>query len=226
MPVPLVQAARTLTNGRPSVDLDPHIQTPAAPVTPRTPPRSTTVRKPSPRKARVIPRDCAAEASINSLLARPHASLSYLSGPAPTPLQLAQLQASVAQRATAPTLRLVECDARLRAVLDIVLARHALRTQASADSIALPGNGQAPMLLALMTTIDYLSDVSPKEQAKQAGAALADLLIVSHQLGFATAVQAGPWCMDTTLRVEMGLAAREFPAAFVHVGRRHEAALR
>ncbi|VFR65004.1 hypothetical protein ISE1_2670 [plant metagenome] len=82
------------------------------------------------------------------------------------------------------------------------------------------------MLLALMATIDYLSDVSPKEQAKQAGAALTDLLIASHQLGYDTAVQAGPWCMDTTLRTEMGLAAREFLAAFVHVGHRQEAALR
>jgi nitroreductase len=174
-----------------------------------------------------MPRDCAAEASLNSLLERRHAPLSYLSGPAPSPLQFAQLQASVAQRAAATSLRLVECDAHLRAVLDIVLARHALRGQHSpAHGPLLPSERHAPMLLALMATIDYLSDISPKEQAKQAGAALTDLLIASHQLGYDTAVQAGPWCMDTTLRTEMGLAAREFPAAFVHVGHRQEAALR
>ena len=76
----------------------------------------------------------------------------------------------------------------------------------------------APLVLAFIVRMQRHPLVPAHEQLLSAGAALGNILMAAHALGFGAIMLSGERCRDQALREALGLAPLETLAGFVSVG--------
>jgi nitroreductase len=77
---------------------------------------------------------------------------------------------------------------------------------------------QTPTMLAFVVRPDADAKVPVHEQWLAAGAALGQLLLAAHAMGFGAIVLSGERCRDAILREALGIAPAETLAGFVSIG--------
>lgn len=77
---------------------------------------------------------------------------------------------------------------------------------------------QTPAMLAFVVRPDPAAKVPVHEQWLAAGAALGELLLAAHAMGFGAIVLSGERCKDEILRQALGIAPAETLAGFVSIG--------
>ncbi|MGJ7509912.1 nitroreductase family protein [Variovorax sp. GT1P44] len=159
------------------------------------------------------------------MLSRRSVSPKRLCGPGPSPDELG-LMVDAALRAPdhAGLLpwRLVEFPPSLRERLADLFAAEKLRRDpvAPADDIerAREHATHAPVVLAFVVRPQRHVLVPTHEQWLSAGAALGNLLLAAHTLGYGAIMLSGERCQDDALRAALGLTQQETLAGFVSMG--------
>jgi nitroreductase len=149
-----------------------------------------------------------------------------LSGPGPTPEQIATLL-TVASRVpdhgklTPWRFIVFEGDARLKAGEKIAEIFKLNRPDATPDQVEMEGKrlARAPLVIAVVSRAGPHVKIPEWEQVLSAGAAATSLVFAAYALGFAASWLTEWYAYDRRVLDALGLAPNEKIAGFVHIGR-------
>lgn len=166
-----------------------------------------------------------ADAMLSTMLARRSVSPRRLGPPAPSPAQLG-LMVDAALRAPDHghmlPWRLIDfADTQRCGLAQLFEDEKRRRTpDATPQDIerARAHATQTPTMLAFVVRPEADAKVPVHEQWLSAGAALGQLLLAAHAMGFGAIVLSGKRCEDPILRQALGIAARETLAGFISIG--------
>ena len=179
---------------------------------------------------REVLHDLETETAVAPLLKRRSVSPKRLKGPGPT-LEELDLIVQAALRApdhgSLQPWRVLEFRSEQRAELADCFAQEKLRRDpltSKADLNRARAHATlAPVLLGFIVAPKSRTRIPVREQWLAAGAALCNLLNAADQLGYGAIMLSGERCFDTVLTAQLGVAADEFLAGFISIGRVAEA---
>jgi len=150
-------------------------------------------------------------------------------GPDPAQLQaLLELAVHVPDHGRLTPWRFVRVAGAARIALGEKLAAIALTRDPQADAATLDKDrkrfSQAPVVLAVVSSIVRGHKIPEQEQLLSAGLAAYNLLLGAHALGFGAQWLTGWVAYDAAVGALFGLAANESIVAFVHIGTPREPA--
>jgi nitroreductase len=164
--------------------------------------------------------------ALAAILSRHSVPPAFLAEPAPEGAALDQILAAGAAAPDHGRLRpwrFLVIRGAARARLGEVLAAALARRNPAATAEAIEQERQrplrTPLLVAVIATIDPAHAKIPLvEQLLATGAAVQNMLLAAHALGFGAKWLTGPAAYDDTVKAALGLGADDQLAAFVHIG--------
>lgn len=163
---------------------------------------------------------------IEAILSRHSVSPKRVAKPGPTPDQLRTLMAAAAAAPDHGKLRpwrFIEFAESSRASLADVFQAALLERLPSADPEALSRArekaSRAPMLLGLVLQVNRTADVPHvDDQMASGGAALQNVLLAAHSMGFGARALSGQAVRTNAFRTALGLADDEVFLCFIAIG--------
>jgi nitroreductase len=148
-----------------------------------------------------------------------------LGGPAPTPEHLeAMLKAAVAapDHGRLKPWRFVVIEAASREMFGGLLATSLQRREPKATEAQLEAERKkalrAPLILAVAATVREHPKIPQIEQVMAVAAAMQNLIIAAHALGYGALWRTGAPAYDPVLKRELGLSETDTIVGFLHLG--------
>lgn len=163
---------------------------------------------------------------LDQLLARRSVAVRRLGPPGPWPHELERILEAALMAPDHGALRpwrLVEIGSGLREELAALFVAAKRKTQAELNAAEIERERdkalRPPVLLALLarTRADHPT-VTEAEQLATAGAAMQNILIAAHFLGYGAIILSGARCQDPDIRARLGILPADHFLGFISIG--------